>query len=127
MNKTTKTLVNAIRYTVKAEATYAAFIAENNVTREDYKFYAETLAGLAFPGDTVQTYKDDAGKKIRTKYGKALDAAKQGLLRNLPETEKPKSVKPEHLLTGFGLGALADATDEEIVEWVKAEIASREA
>jgi len=112
MNETTKTVVNAVRYAVKTRAAWEAYVAENNVTRETIAEHARTIASLAYPGDeTVQTVKDESGRKVRTRYGNAVQAAGY-MMRSVLATDSEDSTAPTvALLTKAGL----KATREEVM------------
>ncbi len=102
----TKAVVNAIQYAVKARGTWAKFVAENNITRAMIADTARELATLAYPNDeTVQTVNVD-GKKVRTRFGNAVQAAGNGM-RSVLDADETEST--HNLLTADGKKADLDA------------------
>jgi len=111
MNETTKTVVNAVRYAVKTRAAWETYVAENNVTRETIAEHARTLAGLAYPSDEpVQSVRDENGRKVRTRYGNAVQAAGY-MMRSVLATDDDSTAPTVALLTKAGL----KATREEVM------------
>ena len=85
-------LVSTIKAAVNGAGKYVAYVKTHNVTRANVKDHAVALATLAYPNDKpVQTYKDEEGKKVRTRFGNAVQAAAAGLRVALGEdmTKKP--------------------------------------
>lgn len=112
---TVKAVVNAVRYTVGAQAGWSTYVAEQDVTRETVKDHADALAALSYPNDDrVQTVTVE-GKKVRTRYGNAVQAAKAGLNYALGKSEGTVSTA---LLTSAGKKA---TRDEVIAAWEAAQ------
>lgn len=88
-DKSVKNLVAAIRTDVRSAAVYGAYVASHGVTRENVAAHAQALAVLAFPKDKpVQTVKDEEGKKTRTQFGNAVQAAAKGMRAHLDAAPK---------------------------------------
>jgi hypothetical protein len=106
MLKNTDTVVNAVRYAVKARGSWLTFVQDNDITRDQIADTARELATLAYPSDeTVQTVNVD-GKKVRTRFGNAVQAAGNGM-RSVLDADETKST--HNLLTADGKKADLEA------------------
>lgn len=83
MLKNTDTVVNAVRYAVKARGAWEKFVTENNITRDQIADTARELAVLAYPSDEPVQKVD--GK--RTRFGNAVQAAGNGMRSVLDKGE----------------------------------------
>ena len=108
MSDTTVTPVNPesvvakIRYAVKGQKAWSAYVADNGVTRENLAAHAKALAALAFPNDEPVQKTD--GK--RTRFGNAVQAAAFNLRGAIgTDEDQTDEDKPVNLLTRAGLAA----------------------
>lgn len=93
MLKNTDTVVNAVRYAVRAHGSWAKFVADNNITRDQIAATARELAALAFPNDEPVQKVD--GK--RTRFGNAVQAAGNGMRSVLAPVEDDTDTTPDYL------------------------------
>lgn len=114
--KNATAVVNAIRYAVKVP--WSQFVAENNITSENARETAVALAVLAFPNEDTQQRVN--GK--RTKFGKAVNAAAEGIKYALNENSADETdetdEQPKNLLTRAGLAA---TLEEVTAAWTAAQ------
>lgn len=85
-NATVKSVVNQIRSDMRGGSKYGAYVTEFNVTHDTVKDHALALARLVTP-ETAQTRTDEAGNKVRTRFGNAVQAAGNGLRAALGKKE----------------------------------------
>lgn len=76
-------LVNTIKSAVNGAGKYAAYVAANDVTRDNVKDHARALAMLTYPNDAPVQKKDG----VRTRFGNAVQAAGNGLRAALGKDE----------------------------------------
>jgi len=122
----TATVINSIRYTVKGRAAWETFVTENKITRDMISETAKALASLAYPNeDTVQTVTVD-GKKVRTTYGNAVQAAAFNLRNVLAdEDDSPKEVALRVSLSGEGGGSAKVDMESELGKQILAFLAAQ--
>lgn len=121
----TTAVVNAVKYAVKTRKAWEAFVAENNITRDDIAETSKALASLAYPDDeTVQTVD---GK--RTRYGNAVQAAGYMLRAVLPKDEDtdPKPAVLRVSLSGEGGGSTVVPADHPLYADIVALLAGESA
>lgn len=107
MLSNTDTVVNAVRYAVKARGAWQRFVTDNDITRDQIADTARELAALAYPNDEPVQKTD--GK--RTRFGNAVQAAGNGMRSVLDNESTKDDEKPVNLLTRAGLAAtLAEVT-----------------
>lgn len=105
MLKNTETVLNAIRYAVKARGTWQTFCDENNISREMIAETARELAALAYPTDEpVQKVNG-----VRTRFGNAVQAAGNGMRSVLDKAETDGEDVAQSLLTKAGYAATLEA------------------
>lgn len=106
----TETVVNAVRYAVKARGSWQTFVAENTITRDMIADTARELAGLAYPSDEPVQKVDG----VRTRFGNAVQAAGNGMRSVLDKDDTDTgSTTTKNLLTREGKSAtLAEVTAE---------------
>jgi hypothetical protein len=94
MLNNTETVVNAVRYAVKARGAWKTFVTENSITRDMIADTARELAALAYPNDEPVQKTD--GK--RTRFGNAVQAAGNGMRSVLNAEESDDTDKtPDYL------------------------------
>lgn len=121
-NANTAAVVNAVRYAVKTRPLWITFVTENEVTRENVTDTAKELATLAYPNDEdVQTVKDADGRKTRTRYGNAVQAAAAMMRKALDDIagdeetdETPKAAVLRVSLSGEGGGSTVVPADHPL-------------
>ena len=108
MLKNTNDVVNAVRYAVRTGKTWATFVEENKITRDQIADTAREIAALAYPKDEPVQKKD--GK--RTRFGNAVQAAGFGMRYVLDkDTDETETERAVNLLTRAGVNAtLEDVT-----------------
>lgn len=109
----TETVLNAIRYAVKARGSWETFVNENKITRDQIAETARELAALAYPTD-------EPVQKIngtRTRFGNAVQAAGNGMRSVLDKAETDGEDKALSLLTKAGYAASLEAV---IAAWESA-------
>lgn len=110
-------VVKAVRYAVRAQGSWATYVADNGVTRDTVKDHALALAMLAFPNDEPVQKTNGS----RTRFGNAVQAAANGMRYVLDKDETDETDKPVNLLTRAGIKA---TRDEVIAAWEAAQAAN---
>ena len=122
----TDNVVNAVKYIVRTTAHWTTFVAENGITREMIGSTSKVLASLAYPEDApVQTETID-GRKTRTRYGNAVQAAAAMLKKVIEDEDAP--VKPTALrvsLSGEGGGSAKVPADHPLYPQIIAFLADQ--
>lgn len=109
-----KDVVAQVRASLRDHKRYAAYVAAFGVTRETIGDHALAIARLVTK-ETAQTVRTEDGKKVRTTFGNAVQAAATGLRR---EFEAEESAPSTALLTSAG----KKATREQVIaEWEAAQ------
>lgn len=121
-DKTAAALVATIKAAVNGEGKYAAYVAAHpTVTHDTVKDHALALAVLAYPNDAPVQKKDGT----RTRFGKAVAAAANGLRYALPAKD---GTTPDWLALAVQAAKNATAheiTAEDVLTAVKAAIAAQ--
>lgn len=118
---TAKALVETIKAATNGEAKWAAYVDAHNVTADSVMAHAVALVAFAYP--SLQPIQKQDG--VRTKYGRALDAVKRGLRRNLPVIESAEDAPAEDVAEVAEVAEVSESGDlsQVILSWLQAHTA----